>query len=407
MKKYFTSFVLLFSFILPSMAAWETAGTGILQDGVWYALYSTDEAHFSTISSKEYNLQAPAESLTYEAKCVPIQVIIEYYGGDLKVAEYVNGKYGDALFSQQPPKNSYAAYGPIALSQSATKIKLYTEIGATGHKYMKNVFATMASYLYVSQFGKQSDSYTYEPAILNSPSQHTFRLYYSNADKFAGALSVTCSNELSFAVSELGSTAAGSYGYLDLDVTYLANELGTQTAEITISDGANYSVSLSLSASSYLPTTYGEYDAAICPGDSVEYNGVYYKEAGVYPDILLPVKNHFGGDSLVNLTLHVLPSYDLTDEPIVLEEGTEEYWHDVNLSLLPVGDTLLVDSLQTELGCDSVSSVLVTVTPKEVGPVTSFSTTTLAPAATKFFRGGALYIRRDEALFDLRGARVE
>lgn len=151
--------------------------------------------------------------------------------------------------------------------------------------------------------------------------------------------------------------------------------------------------------------TEGYVEATVCESElPYRFLDQDFTESG---SVTLTAANIFNLDSVVHLTLHVLPSYDLTDEPIVLEEGTEEYWHDVNLSLLPVGDTLLVDSLQTELGCDSVSSVLVTITPKEVGPVTSFSTTTLAPAATKFFRGGTLYIRRDEALFDLRGARVE
>lgn len=151
--------------------------------------------------------------------------------------------------------------------------------------------------------------------------------------------------------------------------------------------------------------TEGYVEATVCESElPYRFLDQDFTESG---SVTLTAANIFNLDSVVNLTLHVLPSYDLTDDPIVLEEGTEEYWHDVNLSLLPVGDTLLVDSLQTELGCDSVTSVVVTITPKEVGPVTSFSTTTLAPAATKFFRGGTLYIRRDEALFDLRGARVE
>lgn len=151
--------------------------------------------------------------------------------------------------------------------------------------------------------------------------------------------------------------------------------------------------------------TYGSAEATVCESElPYLFLGEEFTESG---SVTLRAANIFGLDSIVTLTLNVLPSYDLSDELIVLEEGTDSLWHGIDLALLPVGDTILVDSLQTELGCDSIISVAVTVTAKIVGPTTSLSDETVAPAATKFFRQGALYIRRDDVLFDLRGSRVE
>lgn len=151
--------------------------------------------------------------------------------------------------------------------------------------------------------------------------------------------------------------------------------------------------------------TYGSAEATVCESElPYLFLGEEFTESG---SVTLSAANIFGLDSIVTLTLNVLPSYDFSDELIVLEEGTDSLWHGIDLALLPVGDTILVDSLQTELGCDSIISVAVTVTAKIVGPTTSLSDENVAPAATKFFRQGALYIRRDDVLFDLRGSRVE
>ena len=127
---------------------WATSGSAVKEDGgVYYVLYDTSEKNFSTISDQEYTISGPGAQLYYEAKCVPIKVVIEYWGGDLKVGQYVNNDWSDALFSEKPPKNSYKSYGPVNVDMNATKIKLYTETGATGKKYMQNVKVTMAQYV--------------------------------------------------------------------------------------------------------------------------------------------------------------------------------------------------------------------------------------------------------------------
>jgi len=72
-------------------------------------------------------------------------------------------------------------------------------------------------------------------------------------------------------------------------------------------------------------TTYAmEYEETICDGDSVLINGVYETEAGVYTDGLTTTT---GCDSLVTVTLNVLPTIELlaADESICLGESIDMY----------------------------------------------------------------------------------
>lgn len=153
-------------------------------------------------------------------------------------------------------------------------------------------------------------------------------------------------------------------------------------------------------------TTYGEYAAAFCEGDSIEYNGVWYKEAFA-GDVTLTEKNHLGFDSIVNLTVSVYPTFSFEEEQIVMTEGEELFWHDMDLAQLMVGDTVLYDTLTTKHGCDSVMYVSVIVMQKEEGPTTAVENATHYAPCTKQLINGQLYIRREDALFDLRGNRVE
>lgn len=507
MRKIFTLFVAAMAAV-NMFAAWSGSGQGVLVDGQWYALYDASEKNFSTISSKEYTLQAPAAALTYEAKCV---AILGFYGGDLKVGQFINGTWSNALFSQQPPKNTYASYGPVELSYDATKVRLYTEVGATGYKYMKNVFATMATYLEAPvtslSFGEKvfaaglKDTLTLPVAWCNTTfsaevsgegsdlltisldeegqaghfatSNYTVVYDRSTINTLDAVLTLTGANGATYTIALTGTTVppttyaeynvafcegdsieyAGvwykeafvhvdtlvnvfggdsivtltvtvnpTYSFQDEAIqmyvgaegTWHERDLSTYTVGVyTLYDSLQteagcdsiYSVVLTVEA---IPATYGEYSAAFCEGDSIEYNGVWYKEEFVGNDTLVAA-NHLGGDSIVTLTVSVNPTYFFVDAQITIEEGTDSLWHEISLAELAVGEHVLYDSLKVaETGCDSVWSVAVTVVAKEpVGPTTAIDDTMVAPAATKFFRNGCLYIRRGEALYDMSGRKVK
>ena len=193
------------------------------------------ESYFSTISSKEYTLSGEPGYLTFQAKCV---AIIGFWGGDLKVAQLVDGVWSSAIFSQRPNKDNYTTYGPIELQRGATKLKLYTETGATGYKYFRDIKVTLAKYVEVNKSTIHFD------LLAGASASNSFTVNYSNINDIL--MVDHSSNAFSFTpiVSTLGN-GCGDYGSktvnvaLNLasggdynDVVTISN--GTQSAEVTI-----------------------------------------------------------------------------------------------------------------------------------------------------------------------------
>ena len=109
------------------------------------------------------------------------------------------------------------------------------------------------------------------------------------------------------------------------------------------------------------PTTYGEFAASICEGDSVAFAGVWYKEA-TETDVLLEELNTYGGDSIVHLTVTSHPVY-LFEDSLTVHQRMPDIWQDVALGQLPLGDTTLMVRYATAEGCDSVYTLYLTVLP--------------------------------------------
>jgi len=107
------------------------------------------------------------------------------------------------------------------------------------------------------------------------------------------------------------------------------------------------------------PTTYGEYKAAFCEGDSIEFAGKWYF-AAAEDSVTMSEKNIYGGDSIVLLTVSVNPVYQ-TEQTDTMRIGEEVTWQGVDLSVLPIGDTTLVAAYSSVYGCDSVYVLHLTV----------------------------------------------
>ena len=152
-----------------------------------------------------------------------------------------------------------------------------------------------------------------------------------------------------------------------------------------------------------IPVTYGVYEAQMCEGESVTYEGVTYSEA-YEGDIHVAKKNQYGGDSIVHLTVTVLPNYTI-DEYKTIHEGAQESWEGWNLSTMPVGEMTLDAWYYTEQDCDSTLILHLTVLPKQletgVGDVQSTNV-----QCTKVVIDGQMYIRRGEELFDPIGRKI-
>ncbi|MCQ2324443.1 MAG: hypothetical protein MJZ53_06350, partial [Paludibacteraceae bacterium] len=153
-----------------------------------------------------------------------------------------------------------------------------------------------------------------------------------------------------------------------------------------------------------LPTTYGTESATVCAGESF----LYYEQdyfAGVHENILLPIKNYLGGDTLVTLTVN---EYEATPDVTVYDSifvGDEFSVAEHIYVFTEAKDTTIVDSTINVYGCDSVIYYEVNVAEK--GTPTQLENATKVSSATKFVQNGIMYIRRDNELFDILGNKID
>ena len=107
------------------------------------------------------------------------------------------------------------------------------------------------------------------------------------------------------------------------------------------------------------PATYGVYDAVFCEGDSIEFAGKWYFEA-TKEDVTLEEKNSYGGDSIVTLTVSVLPVY-LVEETDTVEMDSVYLWRGEILPTNEIGTFEYTAKEKTIEGCDSVVTLYLTV----------------------------------------------
>ena len=108
-----------------------------------------------------------------------------------------------------------------------------------------------------------------------------------------------------------------------------------------------------------IPTTYGEYQAAFCDGDSVEFAGNWYFVATA-DRVLMPEKNIYGGDSIVAFTATVLPRHFFAEDTTINMDDSL-LWREKEYGLFTPGTYTLYDSLKNIEGCDSVYALQLTV----------------------------------------------
>ena len=149
-----------------------------------------------------------------------------------------------------------------------------------------------------------------------------------------------------------------------------------------------------------------------CEGDSVEYRGEWYKEAGEYP---VYVEGEVC-DTTIKVVVTVNPNTYETRETTVLSghdielpEGEWTIGEETVSGIYPT--TQRPDSTvltffqygQTEKGCEAVIELVVTLEPNTEAIDNVF----VKESAEKFLRNGQLYIRRGEEIYTVQGERVE
>ena len=171
--------------------------------------------------------------------------------------------------------------------------------------------------------------------------------------------------------------------------------------------GCDSTVTLTLTVNER-PTTYGEYEAKFCEGDSVEFAGKWYFEA-TQENVTLEEKNIFGGDSIVALTVTMLPVYALEERDTVALDSVYEWKGEIRPTA-EIGTFEYTKEYTTVDGCDSTVTLYLTVVePEIIDPETptALDNVGVAQKAVKEFRNGVLYIRRGDKEFTLDGRLVK
>jgi hypothetical protein len=110
MKKFTTILTLLLLVATTANAQWAGRGTGIYQNGQYYALYDTESNYIYTIGEYVYELKAPGASISFQAYRTLAGI------GNLKVTEYLNDSYQNPFFDQVIARSNYADYGPYSIT---------------------------------------------------------------------------------------------------------------------------------------------------------------------------------------------------------------------------------------------------------------------------------------------------
>lgn len=224
-------------------AQWAGKGTGIDKDGQWYALYETSESWFSTISEHEYTLTAPGASMTFDVKCGDILLV---WGGPLRAAQYIDGNWSDELYSYScQKKNVYYHSDVVSLDHNATKVKLYTEFGATGYKYFKNIIVPMASYIY----SPSQSSLDFGSADKGAEDTRSFTVSWCNVPGFSWQVTGVNAGDIEVSIDE--NAQAGHYDTSTITVKYNRQNAGDLDATLVLSNEYdNYVRQISLSGHS-------------------------------------------------------------------------------------------------------------------------------------------------------------
>jgi hypothetical protein len=155
-----------------------------------------------------------------------------------------------------------------------------------------------------------------------------------------------------------------------------------------------------------------EQELEFCEGDSVEFRGKWYKEAGkdtvlaegVVRDTIIAVAITVNAPEYKELkaTVTVGDKFDLPAGE--WELGDQKVSGTYEVKEADLKGLEFVQKGETKEGCESVVKLIVTVEPKKEEGIWNLFT---GEPAEKIFRNGIMYIRRGEALFTVTGERVE
>lgn len=195
------------------------------------AAEDANEYTLHTIASQEINItNGEPATIEFDAK-----MDLTAIGEGLHLDEWYNGSWHEATYIDWDvmAKNlgSYAHYGPYNLNRKTTKVRFYTNTGATMRRYFKNVEVTLARYLEVAQ-NDMSFAGVDKGAFLDQ----TFYINYSN---LRGALDVELQNtssNLQVITTTVGNDCGEIGQMVPIKIRCTGNVCGTENNVIVLSN---------------------------------------------------------------------------------------------------------------------------------------------------------------------------
>ena len=250
----------------------------------------------------------------------------------------------------------------------------------------------------------EGSSVEYEGTIYDSPVNDTVLLAQKNQWGGDSIVYLTVNVwQPSYQETELSIYEGDAVVWQNIDLSLLPAGDTTLVASYATVHGCDSTYTLHLSVLLRL-TTYGTATLDLCEGSSAEYEGTIY-DSPVNDTVLLAQKNQWGGDSIVYLTVNVWqPSYQETE--LSIYEGDAVVWQNIDLSVLPAGDTTLIASYVSVHGCDSTFTLYLTVTESFKEGIDN-QEATVGNDLHKVFINGVLFIRKGDDTYDLYGRKIK
>ena len=154
-----------------------------------------------------------------------------------------------------------------------------------------------------------------------------------------------------------------------------------------------------------IPVTYGEYEAFVCDGEKVKFEGVKYSEA-FDGEVRVSKPNIYGGDSIVHLTVTVLPTY-IVDEYLTMTVGEEQSWKGYKLGTMPVGQYELEATYYTINDCDSTVVLHLTIQPEQIETGIPNLPKSERKVQKVLYNGNLYIIREDDQIYDILGKKIK
>ena len=227
-------------------ATWPTYEGSCSTSG--YVLYD-QSCELNTIDSEEFPLAGPGAIVSFEAKHTLTGA------GDMYIAQYVDGEWSSSLWNGNPGEEvkekkgwpisfwvttgwNYKSYTvSVALDPRATKIKFYTQTGATFFKNVQKIRVTRYSNNAYALYDDNLDCGSADYNLANSNANHTAGTAYVDWShkSTAPSCTITGTNAKYFYVKSTSNPPSNNkFGVMSVEVAYKHTAPGDHSAILNV-----------------------------------------------------------------------------------------------------------------------------------------------------------------------------